>query len=471
MQFAGLDFGPNGPFLLLSAPRRRDDSEEQHISKAQRYWALPSVAEHGLREQLTNEIHARPPVAVSAPTRVSHLALLSGEGSVEADRRHVCELCRRFGGAEPGVGANYWQVDLGTFQLNWERHTEFSTCTFFRSEPFTEPFRDRAIDQVPQDWLEALNGEVLVAIHLALEPASAPERSNQELHALFASDYIAGSMVSGGSALVWSDFRLQGDGFSRFLVRDISLGHRQAGRLVQRLLEIETYRMMALLAFPLARSIGGEVTQAEAELGKLTDRLRSSDDDSDRVLLGELTRLSAEVERLAATSNYRFSAARAYYALVQRRIRELREERFGGRAPIHEFMERRLAPAIRTCESTQERLSVLSERVSRAANLLRTRVDVALEQQNRDLLASMNRRAQLQLRLQETVEGLSVVVLSYYLVGLLNYGLKALKQAGAGLDPTLWTGIGLPFVVFGVWFASRRLRHRAMDRDGASDPP
>lgn len=38
---------------------------------------------------------------------------------------------------------------------------------------------------------------------------------------------------------------------------------------------------------------------------------------------------------------------------------------------------------------------MLSARVARAAHLLRTRVDVTLEQQNRDLLHSMDRQADL----------------------------------------------------------------------------
>ncbi len=432
-------------------------------------WAVPGVAEHALREQLTNEIHARPAVVLRAPCKVSHLALLSGEAADQPERHHVTELCRRFGAAGPPADSNYWYVDLGPFRLNWERHTEFSTYTFIRPERFAEPFRDCVIERVPRDWLAGLTGEILVAIHLALEPAETPERSAEELAGLFASDNIAGSVLSGGVAQGWSDFRLHGDGFSRILLRDQGLSGRQAGRLVQRLLEIETYRMMALLAFPLARRIGVQVSEAEAKLGTLTAQLAASDGGADdHALLDQLTELAAGIERLAAAGNYRFSAARAYYALVQRRISELREARLAARAPIQEFMDRRLAPAIRTCESVSERLAVLSERVSRAANLLRTRVDVELERQNRDLLTSMNRRAQLQLRLQETVEGLSVAVISYYVVGLLGHAFKSLAAWGVPLEPERLTGLALPVVVLGVWFGIGRIRRRVAREATAS---
>lgn len=422
-------------------------------------WAGLTLADHPLREILTNEIHARPSVPLEVPSQVSHLALLSGEQSADRDRRHVAALCRRFGMAEPPDGANCWIMDCGVFRLNWERHVEFSTYTFFRQKRFSQPFEHPVIADVPEDWLKELPGEVITAIHLALEPREAPQRGAEELDSLFLSPNLAGSRVSGGRAVVVSDFRVHHDGFSRFLVRDIDLNDLKAGRLVQRLLEIETYRMTALLAFPLAWEYGPQATRLDRTLAELTHSMTQRVDlESEHQLLDELSRLAAEVERILAGTNYRFSAARAYYALVQRRIEELREERIEGRPTIREFMERRLAPAMRTCESVSERLEVLSERVSRAADLLRTRVDVALEKQNRDLLSSMDRRAHLQLRLQETVEGLSVVVLGYYSVSLVGYAFKSLKAAGLPINAELLTGLSIPFVIGAVWFGIERFR-------------
>ena len=100
------------------------------------------------------------------------------------------------------------------------------------------------------------------------------------------------------------------------------------------------------------------------------------------------------------------------------------------------FLARRMAPAMRTCATTEERQTNLSEKLARAANLLRTRVDVELERQNRDLLKSMNERTRLQLRLQTTVEGLSVAAVSYYVVGLFGYlvkGAAGRRRAGQHL--------------------------------------
>jgi uncharacterized membrane-anchored protein len=428
-------------------------------------------ADHPLRTGLANEVHARPYESLSAPVRASHLALFTGEHPAEEDLCRLAELCALYHAAAPPVpGADHYSVDLGAFRLKWERHTEFCTYTFFQVGAFSEPFELPVISLVPSEWLAKLDGRVLVAIHVALEPREHPRRELGELARLFASNTVVGSEVAGGAAIAWTDLQIHADRFSRILVHDVSLRARQAGRLVQRLLEIETYRMMALLALPLARRYGPEISRADRQLTDLTGRLAHLEGlEDERGLLGELSLLAAEVERISAATSYRFAAARAYYDLVQRRIGELREQRIEGLQTFAEFMDRRMAPAMRTCESVRERLEALAARVARASNLLRTRVDVALEAQNRDLLASMDRRAQLQLRLQETVEGLSVVVLSYYLVGLVSYGLKALRAAGAPIDTDLALGLAIPLVVVAVFLGVRHFR-RKLTR-GASGPP
>ncbi len=416
---------------------------------------------HPLREALDREIHARPPEELRAPVRATHLALLPDPDRSRDEHAHIAALCRRLQAPEPAADAVHVSVDCGAFRLKWERHSEFSAYTFYVPGPFDSPFAEPPIARVPADWLAALGGEVIVATHVALEPSSTPMRETAELRELFGTNNIAGAEMLGRRAVVWSDYRIHPDGFSRVLIRDWGLRERQAGRLVQRLLDIETYRTMAMLGFPLARETGAELTDSERRLSELTARLTDVGGlAEEQAILAELSQLAAETERLSAASSYRFAASRAYHALVARRIAELRETRIEGLQTVDEFMDRRFSPAMRTVESVRERQEQLSRRVSRAATLLRTRVDVALEQQNRDLLVSMNRRARLQLRLQETVEGLSVVVLAYYLVSLCGYGFKALAKAGVGPNPELATGAAVPFALAAVWLGVRRLRKR-----------
>lgn len=431
--------------------------------------AMLGLCEHPLRTELDQEFHARPFECLETPQSISHVALLSGSGSeaIERDRAHIARLCTHYGVLSPPPGAVHLSVDCGPFRLKWERHSEFSTCTFIGAGSMErEPFASPALEGLPQDWLAGLAGDLLVATHLALWPEPDAPPTLDILRDLLGTPDLNGCRVADDAATVWSDFRVRADGFSRILVLDRGLRATQAGRLVQRLLNIETYRLMAMLAFPLARRVGAEITRIETRLADLTEHMtRRAGLEEDHALLAELSELAAEMERIAASTTYRFGASRAYYALVERRIAELRESRLPSVQTLREFTDRRLAPAMRTVASVRERQDSLSTRIARAANLLRTRVDVALEHQNRDLLQSMNRRAHLQLRLQETVEGLSVVVLSYYLVGMLGYLLKTLNKMGLPLNPDLGVGLLVPVVMVGVGLGIRRIRQHLQEED------
>src|SRR5262249_45419648 len=232
----------------------------------------------------------------------------------------------------------------------------------------------------------------------------------------------------------------------------------QAGRLMQRLLEIDTYRVMALLALPVARAATPLLAAAEKELALITAALVTADEANEPGLLDRLTRLEAETEARLAETRYRFSAAAAYHELVQRRIEELREQRIQGLQTFREFTERRLAPAMATCRSVAARQESLSQRVSRATRLLSTRVDLTRERQNQALLASMDRRARLQLRLQSTVEGLSVAAVTYYVVGLIGHVADALRDTGMHLNPDLVMGGAIPVVAVAAAFGLHRIR-------------
>ncbi|MEM8813678.1 MAG: DUF3422 domain-containing protein, partial [Pseudomonadota bacterium] len=244
-------------------------------------------------------------------------------------------------------------------------------------------------------------------------------------------------------------------------------GAQAAGALVRRLLEIETYRTLALLGLPQAQKVGPEIRQIEEQLGAISAELPAIRGMSaNRDLLRTLSELAASVEAIAAVSAYRFGATRAYHEIVTRRLEAIEEEAEIGHSTLVMFLQRRLEPAMRTCQATEGRLETLSRRLSRAAELLRTRVDVELEEQNRDLLQSMNRRARLQLRLQQTVEGLSVAAVSYYVVGLVGYAAQGLNAAGLAIDYQIVTALSVPIVVGGIWFIVRRIRRKHQEEEG-----
>ncbi len=432
---------------------------------------------HELRIPLAAEVHSRPSLRLNGAETLTHLAVYARGDGIDDLAPHLlqhallAELCLYFGVSGPHADAKYFFHDFGNFRLQWESHTEFSTYTFAEHHERTMApelaFEQVPLRHIPEKWLLGLTGKVMVATHVALQQVSA---SLTEMRQQFAGNLLVGS-DSQNFAKVWTDFAIAPDGFGRVVIQDLGMQYQQPGRLVQRVLEIETYRMMALLGLPQAQQAAPVLNAIEAELARLSAGMTDSTSrpdtleldtspDDERALLQKITGLAARMEKLALENSYRFAASKAYYRLVQARIEELRETRIPGVPTIREFMDRRLAPAMNTCESMVRRQEALAERIGRTNDLLRTRVGIVQEQQNRRILESLNSRAAQQLRLQQAVEGLSVVAISYYSIGLIAYAGKALKAAGMPLNPDMLTGAVIPVMVVIVWLGLRRMHHK-----------
>lgn len=437
---------------------------------------IHSTLNHALRVPLAAEIHSRPFLHLDAPESLTHMAVYARDdakpNTSNALLQHatLSALCAHFGVSAPGPEAKYFFHDFGRFRLKWECHTEFATYTFAERHeenlPLAEAFERVPLHQIPQEWLLGLRGKLMVAAHVVLDrsPGSVDAFAGG-LRRVFEGNTLVGSHVLQGGE-VWTDFLIQSDGFCRFVVRDAGLREQQAGRLVQRMLEIETYRMMALLGLPHAQQAAPVLNAIESELATLTaamvdthmsNGLRLSDTDDEQALLANITGLAARLEKISLDNSYRFSASQAYFRLVHARIEELREVRIEGMPTVGEFMDRRLTPAMNTCEAMARRQEALAERIAHTNDLLRTRVGIVQERQNRQILQSMNARAAQQLRLQQAVEGLSVVAISYYLAGLFSYAGKAAKAAGWPINPDIATGLLVPAIAVGVWLGLRRM--------------
>lgn len=413
---------------------------------------------HPLRQSLNDEVHARPPVPLETPEFVTYLAFLHDDGSAGREAGHLALLAEQLGLPPPHTESGHIFIDAGTFRLKWERHNEFSSYTFIRRIEADDGADEHALLAVPATWRKAIPGQLVAATHIELRSVTDVPPDTVMVQLSPHGETLVAAQVAEGAGWVFTDFHIH-EGFSRFLLVDAGLTPRQAGRMVQRLVEIETYRVMALLAFPVAKEVGRLLSRAEDELADLMDGLEHArNTEDDRAMLGRLTRLAADIERSVARTTFRFGAAAAYYRLVQQRIDELREARLSGFPTIKEFMERRLAPAINTCATISRRQEDLSSRIARNSQLLRTRVDIELERQNQELLAQMNRRAKIQLHLQETVEGLSVVAITYYASQLVNYMSKGGKDLIAPLTPEIVTAISIPVIAVLVALSLRRMR-------------
>lgn len=420
-----------------------------------------------LRLKLHDEVHARPPARIRLPALVVCVSVLN-EG---VSREQECEHLRRLPGqgdlTPESLAGNFVRLRVPGGTLKWERHTEFTRYSLVQALPEGAQLgaqRPPLLHQLVVDpaWLRAVPGRTVAAITLGMVQGQLddPQLYAQALKWMGVSHLVASQLGHASHSWALADFMVRGDGFERMLVITTpDTSETRVGRISQRLVELETYRLMALRGLPVAKDLGPQLTQAEKELADITARLEGVDT-SEQSLLDDLVHLAAKVERATAEHDYRFSATQAYHGLVRQRIAELREKAIPGTQTLGDFMQRRLSPAMATVEATSRRLASLSERVARTSALLRTRVDIATERQNQQLLEKLTRGQDMQLRLQSTVEGLSIAAISYYVVSLLLYGGKALKALGLPIHPELATGALIPLVLWAVWKTTRRIHAR-----------
>lgn len=425
---------------------------------------MAPITDHPLRYDLINELHARPFPQLKAPATAAYLAVKREHDAAKRDRAediaHLTELLDRHGVAHPQPGATHYFGKIGRHHLKWESHTEFVTYTIL-----TDGVSDRAFDPAdfevfPQDWLARAPGLRITSALIRVTPWTSKEQLVRDIDDWFVTESVAVSRVLDDAAVLAGDFRVDPAGHLRFLISTApETGASRTGRIVQRICEIETYKAMSMLGFARVRQMGAQMGALDDRLNRLTAGLAGGGQAPEQALEDLLT-ITAELEGLVAKSSFRLSATMAYDKIVNQRIEMLRETRFNGRQTFAEFMMRRFEPAMRTVVSARDRLEAMSARAGRTAQLLRTKVDVQRSAQNQALLESMDRRADMQLKLQRTVEGLSVVAISYYAVSLASYLLYPLAEP-LEISRGVLMALVTPPIVLAVWGMVRKLRNMA----------
>jgi uncharacterized membrane-anchored protein len=411
---------------------------------------------HPLRDHVLRELHARPFATLPIPCRISHFAFLTTAEQCAADRMALANLRERHGITPLGANARHARMQFGPVTLRWEQHGEFTTYSWESPDPVA-----------PAEWPDHYPppGPLIAAAALTVA-------RGMDLVKDFPGPEAAISQLGEGEARIATDFAADADGFVRIAIDPGALTGDVAGPLAQRLLEIDTYRTLALLGLPEAQGVAPLIQRIEAALPPLIEQIRSSSALVDgRGLLDRLSTLAAELEEASAASAFRFGATRAYAELVNLRLEAIGE--IAGARSWAGFLSRRLGPAMRTCRTTEARQANLSLKLSRAVQLLRTQVEVDLAHQNRDLLEAMNERVRLQIQVQQAVEGLSVVAITYYAASLVHLILEGVNRSWLPLDPLADTALAVPAVAVVVTWLIRRLRSRhalSSERPFGPDP-
>lgn len=424
--------------------------------------AGPVMREHPARRQVVGEMHLRRWPAVPVPGLVIQWLRLASEDDKAAQREILLALPQadRF---EQASGLRHIAGALsGGIRFVWEAHSEASSLTLFAAAgdvAASEALIERADIAKAIAMAERMPGEIIRASRISiLADEEAAARSG------LISGLVEGELVSchiGAGARIWSDFRIAPDGYGRMLVAANGLSRGDLTRLLQRLQELGNYRNLALLGLPVAQGYWPRLNAAEEELRRIgQDQIRADMRDDD--LLARTSALSLELTSLATDASFRMSATAAYAKLVEDRLAELAVSPIDGYPSLIDFTQRRFLPAVRTCASFARREGQLSLRAAQLTSLLRARIETRIENQNARLLVSMERSAALQLRLQQLVEGLSVVALSYYSLALLEKLLAGVEEVEPRVHSHLIVAVLTLPTVAAVWLTLRWMKKKIL---------
>lgn len=418
------------------------------------------MRDHELRRRAVGEMHLRRWPQVPVPCHIIQWVLAVDEidraselAAIEAksgDVDHVGNPSHREGRIGPAV------------RFTWERQSEGSSLTLFATPCDEAGFLDPSSNAdlaAALEWARALPGQIVRSTRVWVAEGEADVQRVLDRHSLNPDELV--SSVVGGGIRMWSDFRIMDDGFGRLLVAANGADPRDLARQIQRLQELGNYRNKALMGLPVARECWPVLDNAEAKLRELADRI-ASNNARDDTLLEELSKLALDLASVSTAISFRMDATLAYGQIVEERLEQLDSRPVPGFASLADFTQRRFRPAMNTCRATVTRIERLAQRTQQLASLLRVRIETHIENQNAELLRSMERSISMQARLQQLVEGLSAVALSYYLLSLIKYALHAVPEDRLGGESDHIVGLLVLPVAIGVWVVMHILKGRLM---------
>ena len=429
-----------------------------------------------------DELHARPYIRLGSNLRTFHFTYAIKDDDEKKAWRYLNSFLKKLNFSSlPSIPSKFWVAEGKDMTIRYECHTEFISLTLIypqkietKTTKLPNLFDIKFLNILPLKFLKNFPGKHFLSSWIEMSPSSYIFKPS-DIESFFFHDNFAGSKVAEGGAKVFMSFKSDrtnflGLGFRRVFIQNKSLRTRRTGRLLQRIVELETYQVLSLLGLSNVRGQSFNLSKLEKNITEITKSVAKTTKknlDKNSISypdyqkdLNELSYVIAKIEEISSSTNYRLSATFAYYKLVEQRLKDLREERLESFQTNDEFLSRRLLPAIRTCEAFSSRLESLAIRAQRADNLVRTQIEMGVQIQNKNLLESMEVRARAQLRLQETVESLSIVAITYYIIGLLSTLVDPINFEKVFFNKQIFLAFCVPIILISIWYVAKIVRKK-----------
>lgn len=434
--------------------------------------------EHPLRRMLSDELHARKFNNFPGTGRfIRYVYFTQGEDHILL--RDINALLKSLSLREMRDDEKFIRLEAESFAVRVERHTEFMSLSLIDIDHVPKTglrqgvYDEATYPHLPFAEIKQLGHPIFHAMWLEITQTSQTPPTSHMMEEALQGRSVAGANISSNGAQLYASFDIDAAGYSRLALYNDSIAEYRMGRVIQRIVELETYRLMALLSLPKVKHHSAALDEIEAELRLATTSLAKAQHQLDsqaqfedaETLLTQLTKLSAQSEQIYSQTSYRFAASRAYQDIIDARIASLNASRLDGFQSIGGFLAKRMMPAMQSMTAFSKRLDHLSGRISSVAQLQRSQTELSLQKQNRDLLTSMNERTFAQLRLQQTVEGLSLAAITYYGVGLVGYIAASVPM---GVSATVIKSLSVPVIALAAYLVIRRARH-ALDEGTGPD--
>ena len=451
----------------------------------------PTSQEKGLLRQLHNAQEQYLEGWLNAPAHIHHTARRMANPPIERpqSRKEFQQLLTCLG-VEPSLTVLEEKVGFGVktaengdrLIAKWEAHTEYYSYQIWHIPQDTKTLLGFGPLTFPQYAFPfSPLGLEVNALDIVVNPSQSYDQ--EALATLLPGPQIYASQVLEEDISVATGFTPDEHGRERYLIWAPSATRLlpKLPRLIDILITLENYTHLILLPYKaFSRAVDQVQIYEQRHLYQrsvITKELKDAKHARLQQWLEGLTHDFLEVGRLADSMRFRLSASVPYDRIVHSNTRALQEHALPGCRTLTDYVHWKITGVADGYQQLVSRIHALEQDFEGTIAVLRTKVELVLQEQNlaqqdqnMKLLASVDQTTKSQAMLQHTVEGLSVIVIAYYLSGLAHYLFKAFHDLGWLANETLASGIFVPIALllsFGLitWGKKRIQQQHASSND------